>query len=110
MHNFDQADATAIAESVRSAVVNAETVAEHFLECVDTREPIIKAFVSFDPEGVRRQARQLQNGHAKGLLAGVPVGVKDIYDTVDHPTRFYSPIYEDNRPSMSSRCCARPGR
>jgi Asp-tRNA(Asn)/Glu-tRNA(Gln) amidotransferase A subunit family amidase len=36
-------------------------------------------------------------------LAGVPVGVKDNYDTVDHPTAFYSPIYEDNRPSRDAQ-------
>lgn len=106
MHNFDQADAIAIAERVRSQAVSAESVAEHFLNCVEAQEPSIKAFVSFDPDAVRSQARHLKNRDAKGLLAGVPVGVKDIYDTVDHPTRFYSPIYEHNRPSRDAHVVA----
>lgn len=106
MHNFDQADATAIAERVRSQAVSAEAVAEHFLDRVEAQESSIKAFVSFDPDAVRSQARHLKNSDAKGLLAGVPVGVKDIYDTVDHPTRFYSPIYEDNRPSRDAHVVA----
>ncbi|VVP48295.1 Putative amidase AmiD [Pseudomonas fluorescens] len=102
MHNFTHADATAISEWVRSDVVSAETVAEHFLECVESREPSIKAFVSFEPDWVRSQAGQLTKRKAKGLLAGVPVGIKDNYDTVDHPTRFYSPIYDDNCPSRDA--------
>lgn len=102
MHNFSNSDATAISEWVRSGVVSEETVAEHFLECVESREPSIKAFVSFDSDWVRTQAGQLTKIRAKGLLAGVPVGIKDNYDTVDHPTRFYSPIYDDNCPSRDA--------
>ena len=102
MNNFNTADATAISEMVRSQIVSAETIAEHFLERVESQERSIKAFVAFDPNGVRSQACQLQKGNVNGLLAGVPVGIKDIYDTVDHPTRFYSPIYEDNCPSRDA--------
>lgn len=102
MYNFNESDATAIAEMVRSQIVSAETVAEHFLECVESQERSIEAFVSFDPNGVRNQVCQLQKSNVKGLLAGVPVGIKDNYDTVDHPTRFYSPIYEENCPSRDA--------
>ncbi|MFJ2463299.1 amidase [Pseudomonas sp. NPDC087615] len=106
MQTINNADATAISQMVRSGVVSAETVAEHFLECVESQERNINAFVSFDPDRVRSQACQLKNSDAKGLLAGVPVGVKDIFDTMDHPTRFYSPIYEDNRPSRDAHVVA----
>lgn len=106
MHDFDQADATAVSEMVRSNVVSAEAVAEHFLECVEAREHSINAFVSFDADAVRSQARQSKQRNPKGLLAGVPVGIKDVYDTVDHPTRFYSPIYEDNCPSRDAHVVA----
>lgn len=106
MHDFDKADATAISQWVRSQVVSAEAVTEHFLDCVEAQEQSIKAFVAFDPDEVRKQARQRVNSSAKGLLAGVPVGVKDIYDTVDHPTRFYSPIYAHNHPSRDAHVVA----
>ncbi|QHD03641.1 amidase [Pseudomonas sp. S04] len=102
MNNFNKSDATVISEMVRSQIVSAETIAEHFLERVESQERSINAFVSFDPNGVRSQACQIQKSNVKGLLAGVPVGIKDIYDTVDHPTRFYSPIYEDNCPSRDA--------
>ncbi|WP_085706683.1 amidase [Pseudomonas sp. B35(2017)] len=106
MRNFNQMDASDISESVRSQAVSAESVAEHFLGCVEARELSIKAFAAFDPGQVRAQVRQLNNGHFKGPLAGVPVGIKDIFDTADHPTGFYSPIYADNRPSRDAHVVA----
>ena len=73
-------DATGIAESVCSGAGTPASIAEHFLGRIGVDEPQIQAFVSFDPEAVREQARHLE-GRA-GLLAGVPVGIKDIFDTV----------------------------
>jgi Asp-tRNA(Asn)/Glu-tRNA(Gln) amidotransferase A subunit family amidase len=106
MHNFNQADATAISHMVRSDMVSAESVAEHFLDCVEAQEHSVQAFVAVDPDQVRRQARQIKNRNTNGLLAGVPVGIKDIFDTADHPTGFYSPIYAGNCPSRDAHVVA----
>ncbi|MDD0988840.1 amidase [Pseudomonas shahriarae] len=103
MYRFDHLDATTLAQRVCAGEVSEETVAAHFLGCAEAQESTIQAFVSFDPDAVRAQARQLTGTRARGLLAGIPVGVKDNYDTVDHPTGFYSPIYEDNRPSRDAQ-------
>lgn len=102
MRDFNNIDATALAEWVGSDIVSAEAVAEHFLGCIEAQEPQINAFASFEPDGVRAQARRSPKYKAKGLLAGVPVGIKDNHDTADHPTCFYSPIYDDNRPSRDA--------
>lgn len=102
MFNFDDADATTLAEWIRSQGVSEEAIAEHFLGCVESQEPSLQAFVSFDPDAVRRQARQRTHTTEKGPLAGLLVGVKDNYDTVDHPTRFFSAIYAQNRPSRDA--------
>lgn len=32
----------------------------------------------------------------------MPVGVKDIFDSEDHPTQFFSPIYADHQPSRDA--------
>ncbi|MBT2375652.1 amidase [Pseudomonas fluorescens] len=94
-------DATAIAEAVRSGATTAAVVAEHFLGQIERHEPVIQAFASFDPQAVRQQLRSTD-----GPLAGVPVGIKDIFDTADHPTEFYSPIYQGNRPSRDAHVVA----
>ena len=99
---LDTADARAIAEQVGTAHLSPGVVVEHFLAQTDAREPAIQAFVALDPQGVRKQA----HGQVGGLLAGVPIGIKDIIDTCDHPTAFYSPIYADNRPSRDAHVVA----
>ena len=96
MSFLDTADAHSIAEQVRTARLSPGIVAEHFLAQTSARESAIQAFVALDPQVVRKQAQGLSSPGINGLLAGVPVGVKDIIDTRDHPTGFYSPIYDNN--------------
>jgi Asp-tRNA(Asn)/Glu-tRNA(Gln) amidotransferase A subunit family amidase len=96
-------DATALGQAVVTGNTTAADIAETFLERIQAHEPDIQAFVSFDARQVRTDAAQL-SGH--GVLAGVPVGVKDIFDSADHPTQFYSPIYAGNRPSRDAHVVA----
>ena len=92
-------DATALSQAVVNGETTAADVAETFLERIQAHEPDIQAFVSFDARQVRAEAARHSG---RGLLAGVPVGVKDIFDSADHPTRFYSPIYAGNQPSRDA--------
>jgi Asp-tRNA(Asn)/Glu-tRNA(Gln) amidotransferase A subunit family amidase len=66
----------------------------------------IKAWAWLDPEQALAQARAVDRGGHKGRLAGVPVGIKDIIDTVDMPTEHGSPIYRGNRPFADAACVA----
>ena len=106
MSFLDTADAHSIAEQVRTARLSPAIVAEHFLAQTSARESAIQAFVALDPQVVRKQAQGLSSPGINGLLAGVPVGVKDIIDTRDHPTGFYSPIYDNNWPSRDAHVVA----
>ena len=106
MSFLDTADAHSIAEQVRTAHLSPGRVAEHFLNQTNARESAIRAFVALDPQVVRKQAQGLSSPGINGLLAGVPIGVKDIIDTRDHPTGFYSPIYDNNWPSRDAHVVA----
>jgi len=66
----------------------------------------IHAWAALDPEYARRQARALDAGPARGPLHGIPVGVKDIFDTADLPTAYGSPIYAGHRPAWDAACVA----
>ena len=66
----------------------------------------IKAWAWLDPEAALVQARAVDRAGRKGRLAGVPVGIKDIIDTVDMPTEHGSPIYRGNRPFADAACVA----
>jgi Asp-tRNA(Asn)/Glu-tRNA(Gln) amidotransferase A subunit family amidase len=55
---------------------------ESCLKQIDRLEPIIKAWVTIDREGALRQAKSLGEGASqRGLLFGIPFGIKDIFYT-----------------------------
>jgi len=62
--------------------------------------------VWLDQQQALTQARAVDRNGRQGLLAGVPVGVKDVIDTVDMPTEHGSPIYRGNRPFADAACVA----
>ncbi len=53
-----------------------------------------------------RQARELDKGPIRGLLHGIPIGVKDMIDTGDMPTQHNSPIYAGHRPAQDAAAVA----
>ncbi|WP_262342841.1 amidase, partial [Bordetella pertussis] len=52
-------------------------------------------------------AARLDTHAARGLLAGVPIAVKDIFLTEQFPTRYGSPIYEHGIAGTDADCVAR---
>jgi len=76
--------------------IKPRAVVELCAEAIAAREAEIGAFVTFDVEGARRAAEQTRLSALP--LRGLPVGIKDIYDTADLPTQYGSPIYAGNRP------------
>ena len=82
------------------AVVNA------YLEVVEAREGDLGAWAALEPELARREARACDAGSVRGPLHGLPVGVKDILDTVDLPTGYGTPIYAGHRPAWDAACVA----
>ncbi len=66
-------------------------------ERIETLESTLRVFAHC---GEEKQADD-------GPLSGIAVGVKDIFDTHDMPTRYGSPIYETHRPATDSALVAR---
>ena len=83
----------------------AETV-EAALGAIQARDGELHAWQAVDAEFARRQARALDAGPPRGPLHGIPVGVKDIFDTADLPTEYGSPIYKGHRPAADAACVA----
>ncbi|MBE3135445.1 MAG: Asp-tRNA(Asn)/Glu-tRNA(Gln) amidotransferase subunit GatA, partial [Acidobacteria bacterium] len=60
------------------------------LAAIERLDPQVRAFLSVDPDGARRRAAEIDTrldaGEDVGLLAGVPVAVKDNMCTSDGQT------------------------
>src|SRR5579859_1393406 len=67
-------------------------------ERIDARESGVQAWKFLDRARAIARARALDRGPVQGLLHGLPVGVKDVFDTFDMPTEYGSPIYKDHHP------------
>ncbi len=79
---------------------------EATLAGIEARDGRLHAWAAVDPEFARRQARALDAGPVRGVLHGIPLGVKDIFDTADLPTEYGSPIYAGHRPAWDAACVA----
>jgi amidase len=105
MSGAERLTASAAAARLAAGTLTAETLIRDCLERALARASV-KAWVCLDPEQAVAQARAADRAGRSGLLAGVPVGIKDVIDTVDMPTQHGSPIYGGNRPFADAACVA----
>ena len=103
--------AIAAAEQIASGDISAEDYTGACLERIAAVDDTVHAFVHLDPDDALAQARALderrRNGASLGPLHGVPVGIKDIYDTADYPTECGSPLLKGRRPMRDCTAVAR---
>ncbi len=96
--------------ALRDGVISALDVVESCLDRIAAVDPGIQAWAFLDPEHARAQARALDearaNGRPLGPLHGVPVGVKDIFDTRDMPTEDGTVLHADRQPPRDSTVVA----
>ncbi|MDP2820502.1 MAG: amidase [Polaromonas sp.] len=76
------------------------------LDRIAEREPQVHAFVHLDADAALAYARTLDAGAVRGLLHGLPFGVKDLFDTFDLPTGYGSPIYAGQQPPADAAAVA----
>lgn len=69
--------------------LTAESLARSCLERIAQREPAVRAWEVVDADGLLAATAE----PAKGLLAGLPLAVKDLIDTATLPTTYGSSIY-----------------
>src|SRR5439155_18562457 len=101
-NRLSAADAVA---QLAAGEMSAEALTRACLERAKEREAV-KAWTWLDPEQALAQARAADRAGRPGLLAGLPIGAKDIIDTADMPTEHGSPIYRGNRPFADAACVA----
>lgn len=76
------------------------------LDRIAEREAQVQAFVQLGADTALAKARELDAGPVRGLLHGLPFGVKDLFDTFDLPTAYGSPIYAGQQPQADAAAVA----
>jgi Asp-tRNA(Asn)/Glu-tRNA(Gln) amidotransferase A subunit family amidase len=99
------------ADDIREGRVTSTELVTACLERIDQVEPDVQAFAFLDRDHALRQARDLDehraHGRPTGPLHGVPVAVKDIFDTADYPTEFGSPLWAGRTPRQDAAAVQR---
>ena len=73
--------ATEIAQQIDAGKLTAEAVVRAHLDRIDKRDADVLAWSHLARDAALERARTLDRGPRKGLLHGVPIGVKDIIDS-----------------------------
>jgi Asp-tRNA(Asn)/Glu-tRNA(Gln) amidotransferase A subunit family amidase len=99
------------ARLIQDGKITAEELTRACLARIEAREPEVQAWAFLDPDHALAQARAADawrlEGRPTGPLHGVPVGVKDIFDTADMPTENGSVLHAGRTPSRDAAVVAR---
>ncbi len=97
--------ATQAVAAIEAGSLTAEKLVRDCLDRISERDPAVKAWAHLDPGKAIDQARAA-DGARRGVLRGIPIGVKDIIDTHDMPTGHNSPIFAGRTTFGDAACVA----
>jgi Asp-tRNA(Asn)/Glu-tRNA(Gln) amidotransferase A subunit family amidase len=84
-----------LARRIEDGALTPARIIDLCAEAIAAQESEIGAFTALDIDGARHQAE----ARGQSVLRGLPIGVKDIFDTADFPTEYGSKIYAGHRPA-----------
>jgi Asp-tRNA(Asn)/Glu-tRNA(Gln) amidotransferase A subunit family amidase len=97
-----QLSATEAAKKIQANQLSSEELLRSCIERIEEKESSTQAWVETNFKAALERARYLDRSANQGLLHGLPFGAKDLFDTHDFPTRYGSPIYENNHPNSDA--------
>jgi len=107
LHLLSASEAAAL---IRDGIISSVQLVESCLARIRAVDPVVQAWAFLDPDYALAQARLADErrltGQPIGALHGVPVAIKDIFDTADFPTEYGSPIYAGHTPSRDATVVA----
>ena len=89
-----------IVQSLKKGEFTCEELVTKYIDHINQYEKNVEAWEFFDETLILKQAKKLDQDHqlgkVQGDLHGVPVGIKDIFDTGDMPTTDGTEIHKEN--------------
>ena len=108
LHKMNLTDAVAAIKSNRISSIELVT---DCLAKIDEIDGSIEAWAFLDRENALQQAKladqKRQNGDSLGPLHGIPIGVKDLFETAGMPTEYGSRLWEGNVPTRDADAVVR---
>jgi aspartyl-tRNA(Asn)/glutamyl-tRNA(Gln) amidotransferase subunit A len=99
------------AAAVSRREVSPVELTEAYLDRISALEPVLNAYVTVTPERARADAagaeREIAAGRWRGPLHGLPIGLKDLYDTAGVRTTAGSALHRARVPATDSYVAAR---
>ena len=103
MNELWRMSACAVTDLLRRGKVSPLELIDAALARIASVNPKVNALVTIGEERARAQARRLMQVpiEARGMLAGLPIAVKDLNDVAGLRTTYGSPIFANNVPERS---------
>src|SRR5258708_25251252 len=106
MTNYRYGSITEISELIRQQNVSPVELVTECLERIEHLQPQLNAFITVTADQALQEARiaerDIQQGNWKGPLHGIPVGVKDFFDTAGIRTTAAFAAFKDRVPTKDA--------
>jgi len=100
--SLNKMSAVFAAAAIRGGKITSEELVRACLDRIAEIEETVRAWVYLDHEYAIKQAqdadKKLKSGKSVGPLHGLPVGIKDIFDTADMPTENGTVLHAGRQP------------
>ena len=106
MDNVLEMSATQAAAAIESGLINSQELVQAYIEQINAYESKVEAWQHFDADYALTQAKEAdllrKSGQTTGPLHGIPIGIKDIFDTKDMPTEDGTVIHKGRTPAYDA--------
>src|SRR5918996_1449339 len=90
------------AKKLESGAATSVALVEDCLARIDARDGELHSWIHVDRNHAPAQARARDSEPRRSPLHGIPVGIKDVFDTHDMPTAYGSAIHAGHQPANDS--------
>src|SRR6185503_7464271 len=87
--------AVELSEKIAAGQTTSVAILQDCLNRIKARDPDIRGWAHVDSDLALKQARACDESPRRSALHGIPIGIKDIFDTYDMPTSYGSDIYKN---------------
>ena len=101
--DITELSASLLSAAIRERQVSCRDVMQAYLDRIERHNPVYNAIVSLrDSDELLEEAavadRELDDGHYRGWMHGMPQAVKDLEDVIGLPSSYGSPIFAGEMP------------